>query len=190
VEQVYLGTSNVPVDALPPRIIAVQTLPSSIGAGALPVVRYAVSDESTTDVGPRLSRTFARVTVDGGAPTEVEGRFMGGDLFRLTLPEQGMQGATVSFEVCAVDRQGNEGCSPMQSYVIEGTTGVGVGGGGQGGAGGGSAGGGLPNDEDELKVDDGCGCRTAGGPSAADAFWLALAAMGVGAARRRARSRR
>lgn len=108
-DEVYLANEGVPVDATPPKILAVETVdPAAAGIG--PVVRFAVSDRDVSDEGPRLSRAFARVEPD----VEIEAMFMGGDLFRVQLPAA--EGVVITFRVCAIDRAGNEACSGEQSY--------------------------------------------------------------------------
>ncbi|PKN49678.1 MAG: hypothetical protein CVU63_01465, partial [Deltaproteobacteria bacterium HGW-Deltaproteobacteria-20] len=54
-DEVYLGNGSMPVDTTPPTIILVEQV-GSVQAGAMPVVRFAVSDSTVTDEGPRLSR--------------------------------------------------------------------------------------------------------------------------------------
>lgn len=183
--RVYLGTDANPVDDEAPKIIATEQLESSYGAGAAVPIRFALSDRAVTDVGPRLTRAWAKVTVDGGNTTEVDARFMGGDLFRVVLPAQDSQGASVQVQACATDRQGNEGCGATQTYTIEGTTAVttsvGVGGGGassgQGGAAASGAGG-ADDDGGFTVEDEGCTC-TVPGPLRDQpvAPWLVAAAV-------------
>lgn len=114
--QIYWGVETQPVDTRAPRIPAHQQL-ETVAAGDMPAVRFAVSDRVVTDLGPRLDRAFARVTLEG-ATQEVEARFVGGDLFHVQLPPQA-EGAQVEVELCAVDRSGNEGCAPGFSYAVE-----------------------------------------------------------------------
>jgi hypothetical protein len=199
-DRLYLGNSGVPIDTVPPRIIAVEPLAETIGAGATPVLRFAVSDNTVTDEGPRLSRAFARISTDD-AMQEVDATFMGGDLFRAVLPAQETQGATVTALVCAIDRQGNEACSEPQTYTIMGTTsgsGVGSGGEGQGGgpSGSGAGPGGAASGSGGLQLkpgDDGCGCAVPGSAGPTGGAASALGALGALAAwsrwmrRRRAR---
>jgi hypothetical protein len=101
IDRLSLGTSDAPIDTLPPRVGALQYS----AAGAL---HFAVQDSVVTDEGPRLQRAFVRVT-SGGAMHEVAATFMGGDLYRAALgPLQ--SGAMV--EACAIDRAGNQTCTP------------------------------------------------------------------------------
>jgi MYXO-CTERM domain-containing protein len=137
VERVYIGTDASVVDVVPPKIRAVETL-GSVGPGEAPVFRYGISDNATTDTGPRLQKAYLKITEPSAS--EVPAAFMGGDLFRAVLPGQA-GGTTVTFQACALDRQGNEGCSTTLSYTVTGV-GPGSGGGGTGGEGGSGAAGG------------------------------------------------
>lgn len=210
-QRLYLGTALAPVDMQAPKIITVSKAPATVAAGDTPIVRFAVSDNATTDEGPRLKEAVVKVTVGMAIPVSVKATFMGGDLYRAVLPAQA-PGTMVSFVACATDRQGNEGCSPAQSYVIDGmsagtatATGTGAGGatGGGGGAGTGTgtatatsgvggagpsatsgAGGGAavsPGD------DSGCGCTVAGGGGSTAIGSLAAAAVVALLGRRRRR---
>lgn len=138
--------------------------------------------------GPRLSRAFVRVALDGGGAQEIDATFMDGDLFRAVLPTNGA--AAVDATPCATDRQGNEGCGVTQSYSLDGSSGpsgndsAGAGGGGATGGSGGSA------DDDGFHIDDGgCGCRAGDQGPSVRAAWLLLLGL-VGGLRRRGRWRR
>jgi MYXO-CTERM domain-containing protein len=201
-DEVYLANMLMPADSQPPQILAVD-VPSSAPADADVIVHFAVSDRTVTDEGPRLARAFARIDPNGAA-TEVDGWFIGGDLFRVELPGAGP--GTISFELCAEDRVGNVGCSDPQSYEIGGGDGDGDGdtGDGDGDPGDGDGdpgdgdGDGDPGDEtgDEtagtgLPADDdgaaGCACSQA--PTQQHGRnglgWMALSLLGLGALRRR-----
>ena len=211
-ERLYLGTSLVPVDTVPPKIRAVESVvgPSPDDA---PVVRFGVSDNTTTDTGPRLQKAFIKITAPSAS--EVTAVFAGGDLFRAVLPKQA-GGAEVSFQACAVDRQGNEGCSEAVSYTVSGSSGPGGGGpggggpggggaggsgaaGGQGGGGGGQGGnggagpggkGGSGGSGGDFALEEGgCGCGIPGADPKAGALAVALAGA-LAALRRRRRSSR
>ena len=80
-------------------------------------VRFAVEDESTSDVGPRLSDAHVAYTLAGGAPQTVKATFMGGDLFRAAIPGQA-PGSTITWHVCATDLAGNQACSADQTYSV------------------------------------------------------------------------
>ncbi len=110
-DEVYMGNSSMPVDTTPPRIIVVEPV-GSVQPGASPVVRFAVSDSTVTDEGPRISRAYALVG-PGSPALEVDARFMGGDLFRVLLPAADH---AITFEVCAEDIEGNSSCSASQTY--------------------------------------------------------------------------
>lgn len=116
-DELYLANSGVPVDATAPRILALEA-PGMVAAGEEPVVRFAVSDRTVTDEGPQLDRAFA-VIDPGGADTLVDARYQGGDLFRVVLPAADA-GTTVTFQVCAEDRNANLGCSESQMYEVDG----------------------------------------------------------------------
>ncbi|MDI3281726.1 FG-GAP-like repeat-containing protein [Polyangium sp. 15x6] len=201
--RLYFGVSPQPIDTQPPVIRAVEALPSGMPGGER-VVRFAVSDVSTTDAGPRLTKAFVELEDAGGVAVA---QFIGGDLFRATFVAPG--DATVVYRACAEDRKGNKACSASQSF----TTGNGSGSGGAGGAGGsGSAGGnggaggsgggnggmggaggtggtGGP-DKPDLVVDDegGCGCRIPGSRGS-EGGALGLAALVFGWLLRRGISR-
>jgi VCBS repeat protein len=193
VERLYYGTASVPVDVTGPKLVVVEDLPDTVPVNQT-VIHYAVSDESVTDIGPRLSRAYASMVVNNGAPQEVPASFMGGDLFRAQLPALA-EGDAVDLSVCAVDLRDNETCSPPQSFVVGMS--MGDGGGGMGGAGsanGGASAGGSPPDGSggssasgrEFNPPEDCSCtlpgRTEGG--------LGALALGLGALAFRLRRRK
>ncbi|MBT9557315.1 MAG: VCBS repeat-containing protein [Myxococcales bacterium] len=103
----YLANADVPVDTLAPTFPAVGTL-GNIEAGASPVLRFAVQDETVTDEGPRLDRAW--VTLDpAAAATELDATYAGGDLFSVTFPA--LAEGELVYRICALDRQGNLGCA-------------------------------------------------------------------------------
>ncbi|MDC0667874.1 FG-GAP-like repeat-containing protein [Nannocystis radixulma] len=120
-DEVYLAEDADPVDSQPPKLLAVEEVAGPVAVDAMPVVRFAVSDRTVTDEGPRLARAYAVIDPDGAA-TNVDASFMGGDLFRVVLPPA--RGEVV-FRVCAEDDNGNNACAADQSYQAgeEGTTG-------------------------------------------------------------------
>src|SRR5207244_1289658 len=101
IDRLSLGTTDAPVDTRAPVIGAVQL-------SAANVLHFAVRDSVVTDEGPRLQRAFARVT-NGSAIHEVAATFMGGDLYRAEL---GTIAGGATLEACAIDRAGNQSCSP------------------------------------------------------------------------------
>jgi hypothetical protein len=106
--RVYRGVEPAPADSRPPvlrRLPELTTVPS----GEPLVVRFAVSDNATTDGGPRLGPDGAYVEwqANGGEPTRVAATFVGGDLFRAVVPAQ-PEGAELTLTVGAVDQAGNE----------------------------------------------------------------------------------
>jgi MYXO-CTERM domain-containing protein len=87
-------------------------------------VHFAVSDRDVSDEGPRLARAYAVLDPDGAA-TEVDGWYIGGDLFRVDVP--GLDSGTLALELCAEDRNGNVGCSLAQAIDFGGSPGDGDG---------------------------------------------------------------
>ena len=150
-----------------------------------PALRFAVVDNATTDEGPRLSEAFVRVTISG-EEQDVPARFVGGDLYRAELPAAAL-GTTVSYVVCATDRQNNAACSEPLSYEVGGSGAGGSGGGGSGsGAGGNSGGQGAGgNVDDDGGSEEGCDCALAAPPaSRSGALLLAGLALTLSGARR------
>jgi len=212
IDRLYLGTPNAPVDVLAPRFRSVENVKGPVAASATPIVRFAVVDNATTDEGPRLRKAWVRVTV-GGAMKDVAATFSGGDIYRAVLPAQSAGSVMVSYEACAKDWQGNQGCAPAKTYAVDaggstssasGSTGAS----GSGGAGGdgnttssgpftsgsvasGSTGAGGQGGAGSAggNAEGGCGCAVPGSaPSRAPAL-AGLAALGF-AALVRARRRR
>jgi hypothetical protein len=194
-DEVYLGNASMPVDATAPKIVGVSAVPDApLGSGAF--VRFAVSDSSVTDEGPRLARAFV-VLDPRGASSEVPARFVGGDLFQAELPTDVVGSRT--FTVCAEDPAGNAACSEAQTYVV--TDAVATGGAGPGGAGGGvgasssgggEAGGATPTGSGGSGggsdgSDDGCSCNLEVQRSASAFAYLPLLALGFLVRRRRSR---
>jgi len=191
----YLGAASAAVDAQPPRIIAVQ-VPDDVQPEDAPSVRFAVSDATVTDEGPRLSRAWLELS--GANAQEIDASFVGGDLFQAVLPAD-ILGAIVEYSACAEDRAGNTACSDPVSYVV-GDGGTGSGGDGAGGsmgtgatagAGGDAGQGGQGGSSAAGADEDGCGCRVLGGRfrSSRSAWYglFTLFAGGAVAARRRRR---
>jgi FG-GAP-like repeat len=115
-DEVYLANEGVQPDTVAPLILAVED-PGVVPVGVEAVIRFAVSDRTVTDEGPQLDRAFAVVDPDGAA-TELDAVFMGGDLFRAVLPAA--DGGTITFQVCAEDRDANMSCSESQTYEVDG----------------------------------------------------------------------
>ncbi|MBK8715013.1 MAG: VCBS repeat-containing protein [Deltaproteobacteria bacterium] len=114
-DEVYFANDGVPVDSTNPVIRSVEAPPAAVSADTEVVVRYAVSDRTVTDEGPRLARAYA-VVDPSGAATEIDATAMGGDLFRVTIPAQPT--GTVVYTLCAEDPSGNVGCSTEQMYDV------------------------------------------------------------------------
>jgi MYXO-CTERM domain-containing protein len=206
-DEVFSATDTAPADKVAPRIRATQAV-GNVTADDTPVFRFAVSDSHTTDEGPRLKKAYVKITAPAAA--EVPAKFMGGDLFRVVLPKQ-PGGSTVTFEACATDPQGNDGCSKPISYMVAGmpTGGAGGASGGAGGAGGANGGAGGANGgaggasggaggsdttsgtggDFNLNNKGGCGCAIPGADPESGALALGIAGLLLGIGRRR-RARR
>lgn len=205
--RVYLGTMMQPVDTVPPTFRSFETLPNNVQTQTPLIVHFAVSDNATTDEGPRLQKAYIQLTTPDSM-TEIPAFFMGGDLFRAVLPGQSAPGQ-VSYAACAVDQHGNQGCAAAKTFTVEGGGGSGGAagsGGGSGtggsagtggnaaGSGGGSGTGGASSSgssssggKTDLDLGDegGCGCRTAS-PNAKTAGLIgAIAAAAALSLRRR-----
>jgi MYXO-CTERM domain-containing protein len=122
-DEVYFGNADQPVDTTVPTIIVVSDVPD-VDPDVPVVAWYAVSDRTITDEGPRLARAYAVIDPDGAA-SEIDAKFVGGDLFRVELPG-GPQGI-VTVEFCAEDPAGNSNCSDAITYMIGDATGDGDG---------------------------------------------------------------
>ncbi len=171
--RLYRGAGVAPADTRPPVFRAVERLGQETDPGDA-VVRFAVSDASTTDEGPRLRE--ARVEVQGGQSHAAH--FVGGDLFRAVIPIA--SGVTV-YRPCATDWAQNSACGEWITVHTSTKSGASTSGVGGASASSPSAGSGLEVHDGEAS---GCGCRAAQGPSR----WpLALVALGLLALVRRAR---
>jgi hypothetical protein len=208
-DEVYFGNADMPADSTPPNIIAVD-VPASAMAGAEVPVHMAVSDNDVNDEGPRLARAYAVLDPDGAA-TEVDGWYVGGDLFRVAVP--GLDSGTLTLELCAEDRNGNVGCSVAQAIEFgagpgdgdgdpgdgdgDPTTGDGDGDpgdgdgdptAGDGDGDSGETGGTGPGTTDSSDGGDGCACaQTSPRGNLANFAFTCLALLGLGAVRRRRR---
>ncbi len=116
-DRLYLGTEEIPVDTVPPKLVAVEGTPATVETNTEIAVRFAVSDNATTDEGPRLQSAFAQLTVGDFESTPADAVFVGGDLFRVVLPAQPDPG-TITWSVCATDRQANQACSAPATYEV------------------------------------------------------------------------
>lgn len=192
-DEIDLATALLPIDDRAPTIIAVESVAPDYADEEEPVVRFAVSDRTVTDEGPRLTSAYALIDPDGAA-TNVDATYMGGDLFRVVLPP-GAGGTTITFRVCAEDWHGNVACSDDQSYDVFGGGGTGTGGAtdtgvdgtasaptasGTSAGTGGTGTGGSTTDTDTAGAgdggDDGCGCRRSNGAPGGLLLLLAVAA--------------
>lgn len=92
--RLYLGQDARLKDARPPQLRR-----SSVHVvNGMVHIHVALTDQTTTDVGPRLSS--ARVELSNGS--QVPLRFVGGDLFRAEIARQ----SGLSYRIVAVDRVG------------------------------------------------------------------------------------
>lgn len=190
-DRVYFGTADRAADSKPPTVRIGEDV--TLSPTEETVVRFALSDNATTDEGARLSKVFVLV----GA-TEVPARYMGGDLYRAVLPASD----ETSFKICAVDLAGNaiDGCpggtgegggseggsGPQGGNSNNGGNGANGGSSNNGGAG---ASGGAGSDSDSGS-DDGCGCALPGSSRTDASHLFALAALGLTLITRAQRRRR
>ena len=118
--RVYRGVAPAPEDSRPPVLRRLQEL-TTAPAGVRIVVHFAVSDNATTDGGPRLAPDGAYVEwqADGGEANRVPATFVGGDLFRAEIPAQ-PEGTDLVLTVGAVDRVGNETRAPLGEGITVG----------------------------------------------------------------------
>jgi MYXO-CTERM domain-containing protein len=167
-ERLYLGTTSVVADTAAAKVIAVEDV--ALSASSETVVHFRVSDNATSDDGPRLQRAWVEV---GGE--SIDATFVGGDLFRAVLPPT----PETTFTVRTTDLAGNGtgGGGGQGGAGGGGTAGDGPGAGNPGTGGsaadGGAGGAGDGGDE------GGCDCQTSRGSSstgwAAGLFLLGLA---------------
>jgi MYXO-CTERM domain-containing protein len=209
-DRLYVGTPTAPVDVLAPTFRSVEGVIGPVSASATPIVRFAVVDNATTDEGARLHKAWVRVTV-GGTMTDVAATFSGGDMYRAVLPAQSGD-VVVSYEACAKDWQGNQGCAPAKTYAVDGasstssasgsssagtgggaaaTTGSGATGGSGSVSSGSNGAGGQGGDGSSGGVDDGgCGCAVPGSAPSKAPMFAGLLALGFAAVARARRRRR
>jgi len=114
--RLYVGTNGLAADTRPPQFRAIEPV-AAMQNGSPVRIRFAVEDESTSDVGPRLSDAHVAYTLAGGAAQSAKATFMGGDLFRAVIPGQA-PGATITWHVCATDLAGNQACSTDATYSV------------------------------------------------------------------------
>ena len=107
--RLYLGLPAQPVDTRAPRIRALETHAQVSGGRA--VLRFAVEDAATSDLGPRLRE--AHLVIDG---VDVPARFAGGDLYRASF--DALTARTISVRACATDAHGTSGCSAETTVTV------------------------------------------------------------------------
>jgi hypothetical protein len=115
--RVYQGVAPVPSDRRPPVLRYGPVLTSRPEAPI--VVIFGLSDNTTTDGGPRLGPdgAFVEWQVEGEAPARVAATFLGGDLFRAVLPPEA-DGQGLMVRVAAVDQAGNEFVSSLTAPEV------------------------------------------------------------------------
>lgn len=185
--RIFRGSPAMAVDTVPPRIYRVQ---QSVDPASPTAIRFAISDNTATDAGPRLGRAYVKL---GAA--ELEATYAGADLFQATL-SAAPQTPELAYTACAVDMRGNESCVPVSSGGSAGTSGTGgtanggvggtrAAGGGSGASGSaGSAGSALGAEDQATSTDGGCGCRSVRAPRSA-MFELFVVAAAIAFVRRR-----
>jgi hypothetical protein len=123
--RVYRGVEAAPADTRPPVLRQLPELTTAPAEEPL-VIRFAVSDNATTDGGPRLGPDGAYVEwqADGGEPTRVTATFVGGDLFRTVVPAQ-PEGAALTLTVGVIDQADNETRARLVEAIAVGPAAVG-----------------------------------------------------------------
>jgi hypothetical protein len=135
--RLFSGIAPAKADTRPPVFRRVEALPPALPASQPVVLRLAVSDGHTSEVGQHAAVVVAYSTQDSSG--QVAARFLGGDLFRAdlgTFPP----GTALTLTPRATDRAGNAADGAPLSLQIEDASGVGgaAGAGGAGAAGGGA----------------------------------------------------
>jgi hypothetical protein len=135
--RVYRGQSPAQADTRPPVLRQV-IVPDGVVAGQTTVIKLAVSDAHTSEVGQQVASVS--VAYEAGATKgSAVARFVGGDLFRATIPPL-PEGSQVTFTPTAVDLLGHSVTGqPATRTVAPGAGGAG-GQAGSGGSAGGAAG--------------------------------------------------
>jgi MYXO-CTERM domain-containing protein len=129
--RVYLNIA--PVDSTPPVFRKIETPVAVVGTPT--VFRMAVRDSATNDVGQMVKSVSVSYSVNGAAAKVAKAVFVGGDLFRVSIPAQ-VDGASVTLTPTAVDRYNLTKLSTP--IVLQFGTPTGNGGASGGGAGGGA----------------------------------------------------
>jgi hypothetical protein len=121
--RVYFGLA---ADVTPPKFRAIET---PVGVVGVPIVFHvAVSDSATNQAGQMAAVTVPYTVA--GVTKEAKVTFVGGDLFRVTIPAQA-NGTSVNYSLTAVDRA--KLTTTLSKVLYVGTPPV-VGAGGAGGA--------------------------------------------------------
>ena len=179
-ERLYFGTESVVEDNLAPRVIAIENV--ALSAASETVVRFRLSDNATSDGGPRVDRAWVLV-----GNQQIDAAFVGGDLFRAVVPATSESVLTV----CSADASGVTECDGGEGGGGAGGSGAGgdggsaTGGASQGPGPSGSGAGGTGGGGTDSDSEGGCDCSL---PAQSSTPGLALGALGLlwAAARRRA----
>ncbi len=135
-DRVYFGAGASAIDTVPPVFREVETPTPVLGKPT--VVRAAVRDRVTSEVGQEVTGVTLTYTVPGSGPKAIKGAFMGGDLFRMLIPLQ-PPGTAITYTLSTTDRSHNTTTTTPVTITQPGETG-GMGEAGAGEAGAGEAG--------------------------------------------------
>jgi hypothetical protein len=123
--KIYVGNSGgaapMPVDTLPPTIIATEQLPDADVADGPFFVRVVAYDGYTSDRGFYDKGVFLNYTVDGvaGDNQVVEMKWHGNSMWRGEIPQM-ENNVEVSYFVTATDWNGNVGTGPTLTFNVTG----------------------------------------------------------------------
>lgn len=134
--RVYFGGGASAVDTVPPVFREVETPTPLVGKPT--IVRAAVRDRVTSEVGQEVTGVTLTYTIAGSSAKNVKGSFIGGDLFRMVIPVE-PPGTAITYTLSTTDRAANTTTTAPVTITIPAATG----GGGAGGTGGLGGAGGL-----------------------------------------------
>jgi len=106
---IYKGTDASVADTTPPKFRGVE-MPTAL-PGAPIVMRMAVTDAYTSETGQEVKSVFLTYRVNGGATLKAPATFVGGDLFRASIPAQA-PGSSIEITPTAIDRADLTGTAP------------------------------------------------------------------------------
>jgi hypothetical protein len=114
VNRVFRGGGAALPDTHAPIFRAIQT---PVAVPDEPIVFHmAVRDSVTSETGEHVKNVSVAYT-SANESGSVEGRFIGGDLYRVVIPAQ-PNGTTVTLTPSATDRQGNVGSAPPIALAV------------------------------------------------------------------------